>query len=242
MFIITILFACNDKKQELPPIQEKNSNGVDTRSGQITFTPEITNATSATTKANEKGTGFERYVTKEAKNTLAFDVRGDKLDAVINNTKLGVSFGTPRNYQNLSFGALPVNDIARKFTEFTSPEISVTPLYTFGNGQNSMVVSQIKLLIGQTPEQFIDNYEAINKSRFAPANFITTSFKNRDIPMTQFFIQEAESGLFRIVFPTTRKNLFLQFDYTARKNSIQSDIESIDPSIGSITRIVANNP
>lgn len=233
-----LLFGCKDKNQETRQTQEKMTPGA----GQLTFTPEKPNITTATVKANDKETRMERYVTKDAKNAIAFNVRGDKLEAVVNNPKLGISFGTPRNFQALPFSTLPTEDIARKFTEFTSPEMRITPLYAFSNGQNSMVVSQIKLLAGQSPTQFVDSYETLNKSRFAPANFTTTSFKNRDIPMVQFFIQEAESGLFRIIFPSTQKNLFLQFDYTARRTSIQADMERIDPSIGSILRIATTTP
>jgi hypothetical protein len=238
--LITLTFvfcsSCNNKNQAAQDLQ----NNKTTKDGITTI--QQPNITSASVKANDAESGnssMEKFATKEAKDPIAFDVRGDKLELIVNDSQHRISFGTPRTYETISYTVLSPSDISRKFTEFSSREITVTPIHAFGSKQNSLVVSLIKFTTNQTLEQYIDKYEALNKQRFASATFTTTAFKNRDIPMTQFFIQEAESGLFRIIFPASQKNQLLQFDYTIRRNSIQADIERIEPSIGSIGRISA---
>lgn len=233
-FTIAACSSCNNKNQTAQT-NTPTSGGV--QSGIQT-----PNATSASVKANDATngkSGMEKFITKEAKDPIAFDVRGDKLESITNDTEQGISFGPPRTYQAIPYSTLPMNDISRKFTEYSSPEITISPLHSYSNGKNSLVVSLVKFSTAQTLEQYIEKYEALNKQRFTPATITTTSFKNREIPMTQFFIQESESGIFRIVFPATKKNQLLQFDYTIRRNSIQADMERIEPSIGSIVRLIA---
>lgn len=238
LFIVCVpvlYFACNNKNQSA-----QNTNSTTTTGGLQNT--QVNSVTSASVKANDAAqgnSGMEKFATKEAKDPIAFDVRGDKLESVVNDTQHNISFGAPRTYQTVSYSTLPADDISRKFTQFSSPEISISPVYSFSNGQNSLVVSLVKFPATQTIKQFVEKYEALNKQRFASAAFTTTAFKNRNIPMTQFFIQEAESGLFRIVFPSGQKNQMLQFDYTIRRNSIQTDMERIEPSIGSIIQIAS---
>ncbi len=235
--ILTLTFSSCKKEQETPKNQETTG-----AAGGLTLITEMPNVTSASAKASDVSKGMERFATKEAKDPIAFDVRGDKLENIFNDTKLGITFGSPREFQAVSFSSILKNDIARQFTEFASARLSVKPLYAYSNGRNTMVVSQIQLLAGQTPQEFIDEYETLNKTRFAPATLTLTSFKNRDIPMTQFFVQESESGLFRVVFPAQEDNRYIQFDYTIRRISIQEDMQRIEPSLGSIMRIAATNP
>lgn len=229
--------SCNNKNQtEQTNLKGKN----DAQSSQI---PSITSASVKANDADNGNSGMEKFATKEAKDPIAFDVRSDKLESITNDTEHGISFGSPRTYMAISYSTLPVGDISRKFTEYSSKELTVSPLHSFSNGQNSLVVSLVKFNTNQTLQQYIEKYEAVNKQRFTPATFTTTAFKNRDIPMTQFFIQEAESGLFRVIFPSSQKNQLFQFDYTIRRSSIQADMERIEPSIGSISRISSSvNP
>ncbi len=237
-FTVASCSSCNNKNQTA---QTNTTTTSGTQSGIQT-----PNVTSASVKANDAASGksgMEKFITKEAKDPIAFDVRGDKLESITNDTEQGISFGPPRTYEAIPYSTLPMNDISRKFTEYSSPEITISPLHSFSNGKNSLVVSLVKFNTTQTLEQYVEKYEALNKQRFTPATITTTSFKNREIPMTQFFIQEAENGIFRIVFPAAKKNQLLQFDYTIRRNSIQADMERIEPSIGSIVRIIApTNP
>lgn len=228
---LLLAFSCN-----------KQSNTDNTKTTSVQF-PQQTigqnspSVTSATIKKSESGTGLEKYATKEAKESVAFNVSSDKLEAIINDAKIQLSFGVPKEYQIRPYNTLPQNDIARKFTEFTNSEISSLPLYSFSNGVNSMVVSQIQTKKGMSLQEFINNYELLNRGKFVPATLSLASFKNKDIPMTQFTIQENESGLIRIIMPSLTSNKFFQFDYTIRRTSFQSDMERIEPSVGSIMRI-----
>jgi len=230
IFIGLTMVSCNQNQSEQTKSQSKNNS-------QTIQTKSVTSASVRANDTENGNSGMEKFATKEAKDPIAFDVRGDKLESITNDTERGISFGSPRTYRSIAYTALPIRDISRKFTEYTSKELTVLPLYSFSNGQNSLVVSLVKFSTSQTLQQYIENYEALNKQRFTPATFTTTAFKNRDIPMTQFFIQESESGLFRVIFPSSQKNQLLQFDYTIRRNSIQADMERIEPSIGSIVRI-----
>lgn len=201
-----------------------------------------TTTTSASIRSYETGTGMERYATKDARAPVAFHVAADKLERIINDTKLRLSFGIPRGFQPRAYATLPADDIARKFTDFVADSIRSQPVYTFGDERNSLVVSLLTVQKAMSYKEFLDAYELLNRARFAPAMLTVTSFRNKDIPMTQFFIQESEQGLFRIILPGTHAASYIQFDYTVRRVSIREDMERIEPSLGSITRLTANLP
>lgn len=129
-FTVVSCSSCNNKNQTAQT-NTTNTNGV-----QNIQTPNIT---SASVKANDVGRGkssMEKFITKEAKDPIAFDVRGDKLETIINDTELGISFGPPRTYQTITYSTLPINDISRKFTDYSSPELTITPVHSFSNGKN----------------------------------------------------------------------------------------------------------
>ncbi len=228
VFILFFTFSCNTKPsgQQNAPLPQTQQNG-----GQSALS-----VTSATIKSSEEGTGMEKYATKEAKEPVAFNVGTDKLQSIVNDARLQLSFGTPINFELRNFSTLPSNDIARKYTEISNSDFSVSPIHAFSDNKNSLVVSKISLKKPLSRKEFLDKYEIENKIHFAPATLTVTSFMNKDIPMTQFFIQQDESGIFRIVFPGSEKNTYIQFDYTTRRMSIQMDMEIIEPSIGSIMR------
>jgi hypothetical protein len=197
-------------------------------------------ATTATLSSGGSDKDMERYASKEAKEAIAFMVRSDRLESVQNNAQLGFSFGVPKGFQEIAFTALPPKDIARKFNASSVSNISMTPLQAFSDGRNSFVVSSLSAPANLSKKEFLDLYETLNKNRFAPALLTITAFKNRDLEMTQLFIQESERGLFRIITKGKKANEYAQFDYTIQRTTANADMEKIESSIGSILRINEN--
>jgi hypothetical protein len=245
--MLTLLSGCKDTQQRqannTPPNGEYSGGGAAgaNANGAVRGTGAFIQANPAAGGANTpsatSGTVRQnQYANTKANQEIAFSVSSDKLERVINDTKRGLVFAPPRTFRVIPFGSIPFTDIAGKFTEFTVEDFSVVPLYTFSNGQNTMVVSEIRLgsnLATSPFQQQAQVYETLLRQRFAPASLTTISYKKGAIPMMQYFIQESESGLFRIIFPATVPGQLFQCDYTVRRRSIDADMERIEPSLGS---------
>ena len=247
MIVSALLTACDTKpKPQSSKIQPSSESSPTTNNDKPNVTSGITsNQASDATTATLTGAGdkdMERYASKEAKEAVAFMVSSDRLESVQNNTRLGFSFGVPKGFQEITFTALSPKDIAKKFNAASANNVSITPLQAFSDSQNSFVVSSVSAPSGLSKKEFLDLYEAMNKDRFAPALLTVTAFKNRDLEMTQFFIQESERGLFRILTKGKKTNEYAQFDYTVQRATVKADMDRIEPSIGSILRITEVKP
>jgi hypothetical protein len=218
--LFLVISACSDKEN-----QDKR-----------TLDPALRNklATTATIERNPLNKGEQ----KNPQEQVAFDVSSDKIERFVNDSQLGISFAPPRGFMPILYNGLAANDISTKFTKFSSPTMAIEPLYVF-RGRANMVVSKIDFSKSKSAyKPFLAKYEALVRERFAPANVITTTFMKGDIQMTQFFIQEADQGLFRVVFSSQEVNKALQFDYSIKRQTVSDDMQAIEPSLGTITFIL----
>ena len=168
---------------------------------------------------------------------VAFEVSSDKIEGFVNDKQLGISFAPPRGFAPINYAVFTPKEISAKYTKFRSNLITAEPAYTF-RGRANMVVSKIDFSKSKMAyKDFLAKYEVLIRERFAPANVITTTFMKGDIQMTQFFIQEAEQGLFRVVFASQEANRALQFDYSIQRQTVSDDMQAIEPSLGTITFI-----
>ena len=217
--ILVVLSACSDTEN-----QDKR-----------TLDPALRNklSTTATIERNPLNQGEQ----KNPQEQVAFEVSSDKIERFVNDSQLGISFAPPRGFTPILYNGLAATDISTKFTKFSSPTITIEPVYAF-RGRANMVVSKIDFSKSKSAyKPFLAKYEALVRERFAPANIITTTFMKGDIQMTQFFIQEADQGLFRVVFASQETNKALQFDYTIKRQTVSDDMQAIEPSLGTITKI-----
>ncbi|TAE30293.1 MAG: hypothetical protein EAZ92_04810 [Candidatus Kapaibacterium sp.] len=187
--------------------------------------------TTATIQNNSMG----KYEQKNSQEQVAFSVDAEKVGAFVNDAALGVSFAPPRNYVPLAPNSLAASDIAMKFAAYTSPQFSIQPVHAF-RARNSMLVSSIRLK-NISYEQFLKDYENLVRTRFSPANITTTFFLKGDINIAQFFIQEADKGLIRVVFAGLKPNEAVQFDFAIERQTASDDMQAIEPALGSITRL-----
>jgi hypothetical protein len=217
--ILVVMSACSDKEN-----QDKR-----------TLDPTLRNklSTTATIERNPLNQGEQ----KNPQEQVAFEVSSDNIERFINDSQLGISFAPPRGFAPILYNGLAANDISTKFTKFTSPTMAIEPVYAF-RGRANMVVSKIDFSKSKSAyKPFLAKYETLVRERFAPANVITTTFMKGDVQMTQFFIQEADQGLFRVVFSSQEANKALQFDYTIKRQTVSDDMQAIEPSLGTITMI-----
>jgi hypothetical protein len=168
---------------------------------------------------------------------VAFEVSSDKIEGFVNDTQLGVSFAPPRGFAPINYAVFTPSEISAKWTKCNTNLMTAEPVYAF-RGQANMVVSKIDFTKSKIVyKDFLSRYEILVRERFAPANVIATTFMKGDIQMTQFFIQEAEQGLFRVVFSSQEANKALQFDYSIKRQTVRDDMQAIEPSLGTITMI-----
>lgn len=217
--VLAVMTACTDKEN-----QDKR-----------TLDPALRNklSTTATIERNPLNKGEQ----KNPQEQVAFEVSSDKIERFVNDSQLGISFAPPRGFVPILYNGLAANDISTKFTKFSSSTMTVEPIYTF-RGRANMVISKIDFSKSkQTYKGFLAKYESLIRERFAPATITTTVFMKGEIQITQFFIQEANQGLFRVVFSSQEANKALQFDYSIQRQTVSDDMQAIEPSLGTITFI-----
>lgn len=211
--------ACSDKEN-----QDKR-----------TLDPALRNKLSTT--ATIEQSPLNKGEQKNPQEQVAFEVSSDKIERFINDSQLGISFAPPRGFAAILYNGLAANDISTKFTKFSSPTMTIEPVYAF-RGRANMVVSKIDFSKSKSAyKPFLAKYESLIRERFAPATIITTVFMKGEIQITQFFIQEAERGLFRVVLQSQEANKALQFDYSIQRQTVSDDMQAIEPSLGTITMI-----
>ena len=230
-YIVVVICTASCTKNDNEPKNQVNNQV----NNQVQSEQQQRSGTTATVQ-NDPMSRFEKKNTDEQ---VAFSVSGDQIEKFINDSELGISFAPPRGYAPILYNALP-SDISTKFTIFNNSDANVTPKYSFRKQEN-LVVSVIDFKkSGVSYEKFLGKYEALLQERFVPATITRTFFMKGTIKITQFFIQETERGLFRIVFPSQVQGKALQFDFSLRRQTAQDNMQAIEPSIGTITYIPIN--
>lgn len=192
---------------------------------------------SATTATVERTNPMGKYEKENSQEQVAFNVDADKVGAFINDTKNGISFAPPRNFVPVQYLSLPTKSLATKFTMYSSPKLTITPLHTFRD-RTTLVISKIDFSKSNLSyKQFLTEYESLIRANFAGASVTPTFFMKGNIRMTQYFIQEADNGLFRIVFAGLEPKTAFQFDFTINRITASDDMQAIEPAIGTIALV-----
>jgi hypothetical protein len=232
--LISLFFvstAC--KKEQEPQTIQRQTETKNEDLNQGTKSQINAGSTTATSKTDP----LSRFEQKNTREQVAFSVSADQIEAFINDSERGISFAPPRGFFPTTYNLLPSTDISTKFTKVSTPEYSVEPLYTFRKQENVVVASIDFGKSEQTYDTFLTKYENTIRERFIPANITKTFFMKGTIKITQFFIQEAERGMFRVIFPSQIEGKAFQFDYSIRRQTAQDNMQAIEPSIGTITYI-----
>lgn len=186
----------------------------------------------------------EQYKTLDPKSTASFEVNPDELSAAVTDSAAGLKFSPPKDFQRLQTAAIETSVLYGALSLPPQTGIRTTPMYGFNNEktQNALLVSRVLFAAKDTGfKQQIAKYERVLKEKFNPIPVSTASFLKDSVAMVQFFMQDEDRGIMRIVFAADKRSFF-QFDYTIQRRSMKADLDVMESSIGSIIRFKAKKP
>lgn len=181
----------------------------------------------------------EQYKTLDPQSSASFEVNPAELSAAIADSTIGLRFAPPKDYQRLSTSSIQSSVLYGALSLPPQTGIRTTPLYGFNNDktQNALLVSRVVFAAKDTGfKQQVAKYEKVLKEKFDPTPVSVTSFFKDSIPMIQFFMQDEDRGIMRIVFAADKRSFF-QFDYTIQRRTAKTDLDVMESSIGSIIRL-----
>lgn len=186
----------------------------------------------------------EQYNTINSKSNADFEVNPAELSAELIDSSLGLKFAPPKDYQRLGASAVQTSVLFGALSLPPQTGIRTTPLYGFNNEktQNALLISRVAFSSKDTGfTQQVAKYERVLKEKFDPSPVSVVSFVKDNISMVQFFVQNEDRGIMRVIFAADKRSFF-QFDYTIQRQTAKTDLDVIESSIGSIFRFNSKQP